>query len=209
MVEIIPSINVPIFEEAREKIRKVEPHVLWCHFDITDGVFSKYLTWRNAADLEKLNTRLRFETHLMVAEPEKMVDQWLVRPIKRIIVHLEATEKFSEIIQKCRAVKIEIGLAIKPDTPVEELKPWFGKVDLVQLLTVNPGPSGQKMADNTLEKIQFVRYACPLCPIEIDGGINFETAPQVVKAGATHLVAGSVIFSSEHIGQAIQKLKSV
>ena len=87
-IEVIPSINVPTFEEVKERIAKVEPYVKWCHLDVTDGVFSKHLTWHDPRDLPALDTKLNVEVHLMVADPEKILDQWLVKPVKRVIVHL-------------------------------------------------------------------------------------------------------------------------
>ena len=157
MTEIIPSINVPTFEEVQERVKKVEPYVTWCHLDVTDGIFSKHPTWRDPDDLPKLDTRLKIEVHLMVEKPERVIDQWLVGPVKRLIVHLEATQDAELIIQKCRAAGVEIGLAINPETSWEALAPWFGKVDMVQTLAVHPGLSGQLPDETTGDKIINIR----------------------------------------------------
>ena len=196
MIEVIPSINSPTFEEVREKIKLIEPHVQWCHLDVTDGVFSNHLTWHNPADLPLLDTKLKAEVHLMVENPEKYIGQWLISPIKRIIVHLEAVKDLDFIIQKCREADVEIGLSIKPDTSWEKIKPWFGRVDLIHVLAVNPGPSGQKMAEETLDKVQHLRANCPDCQIEIDGGVNLENLDRLERAGANMLVVGGAIFNS-------------
>lgn len=209
LAEIIPSINVQTFAEVQDRVAKVEPYVQWCHLDVTDGIFSKHLTWRDPRDLLNLETSLNIEAHLMVSETEKIIEQWLVAPIKRVIVHLEAmldTECLT-IIDKCRKAGIEIGLAINPETSWEKLQPWFQKVDLVQILAVNPGPSGQE-ADwpEMLGKIRHIRESCPGCSIEIDGGINPDSAKKAVEAGASLLVAGAYIFNSQNIEQAIKEL---
>ena len=102
MIEIIPSINTPTFEEVQNKIKIIEPYVQWCHLDVTDGIFSKHLTWHNPADLPRLQTKLKAEVHLMVENPEKHIGQWLLSPIKRIIVHWEAAKDIDFIIKKCR-----------------------------------------------------------------------------------------------------------
>lgn len=206
MIQILPSINVQTFEEAQDRIKKVEPYVSWCHLDVTDGVFSKHPTWHNPQDLPVLQTALNVEVHLMIAEPEKMIEQWLVKPVKRVIVHLEAARDVEFIIKKCHEVGVEIGLAINPDTFWGRLEPWLEKVDMVQTLAVTPGPSGQKMGEETLDKVRHLRTACPGCRIEVDGGVNKETARQAIDAGADMLVAGSYLFNSLDIKVAIDEL---
>ena len=207
MVEVIPSINVPTFEEAQERIAKVEPYVKWCHLDITDGVFSKHLTWHNPADLVELQTELKAEAHLMVVEPEKAIEQWFVEPVKRIIVQLEAVKDTDFIIQKCREAGIEIGIAINPETFWGKLQPWCGKVDLFQILAVKPGPSGQKIDEGSFDKIAHLHQNCPGSIIEVDGGIKPDTAKKAIKAGAQLLVAGAYIFNHQDIATAIEELK--
>lgn len=233
MAEIIPSINVRTFEEVQERIRKVEPFVEWCHLDVTDGIFSKHLTWHDPRDLLNLETSLNVEVHLMVSEPEKILDQWLARPVrskmpkasadslanqtsngvnpvKRIVVHLEAVSDMELIIEKCHEAGIEIGLAINPETLWGRLELWLGKVDIYEILAVHPGPSGQEVDwPEMLGKIGHIRKRCPECIIEIDGGINPETAKKVVEAGANLLVAGAYIFESPSVSEAIGSLKNV
>ena len=229
-LELIPSINVLTFVEVKERIVKVEPYVSWCHLDVTDGVFSKHETWRDPKDLARLQTKLNVEVHLMVAEPENVIEQWLVVPVKRVIVHIEAMKNPELIIKKCREADVEVGFAINPETPWEKLQPWFGpvkspmpkasadalgrltsnevnKVDMVQVLAVKPGPSGQKMNEDTYAKIGYIRTACPRCIIEVDGGVNSETARKAVEAGANLLVAGHAIFGSKDVKKAIEELK--
>lgn len=224
MTEVIPSINVRTFAEVKERITKIEPYVKWCHLDVTDGVFSKHLTWHDSRDLPLLakfisdlsksdfnrrrsRTSINIEVHLMVAEPEKLIDQWLVKPVKRVIVHLEAAKDLDLIIKKCRSAGIEVGLAINPETFWGKLEPWFEKVDIVQVLAVHPGPSGQEVDwPQMLGKIRHIRERCKGCIIEVDGGVNPETAKKAVEVGASLLVAGAYIFDSGDIQNAINNL---
>lgn len=208
MADIIPSINTRVFDEAKKRIAQVEPHVSWCHVDVTDGVFSRHITWNNPAELAKIETRLDIEVHLMVQEPEKIIDQWLIGPVKRIIVHIEAMKDPEVTITKCRTAGVEIGFSVSPETPWEKLLPWFGKVDVVQALAVSPGPSGQEVDwPSMLGKIDGIRKACPRCIIEIDGGVNPESIKKTASAGANLFVVGNYLFSSDNIERAIGELK--
>lgn len=207
MVEVIPSINVRTFEEVKERIKKVEPYARWCHLDVTDGIFSKHLTWHDPRDLVNFETPLNLEVHLMVSEPEKIIDQWLVKPVKRLIFHIEAMKDPEFIIKKCRGAGTEVGFAINPETFWGQLQPWFNQVEILQVLTVHPGPSGQKPEwPEMLDKVVHLRKSCRACIIEVDGGVNPETAKKAVGAGANLLVAGNYIFSSDDIGHAIINL---
>lgn len=207
MTEIIPSINVSTFAQVQERINQVEPYVTWCHLDVTDGIFSSHATWRNPADLALLNTSLKIEVHLMIEKPELSIDQWLVKPIKRIIVHQEATDYMDSIIEKCRQAGIECGIAIRPDTSWDVLAVWKAKVHVMQVLAVNPGPSGQQMSSDIVDKIGHLRASCSSCMIEVDGGINPVTALQVRNAGANILVSGGYLFSQSDMGDAIKELQ--
>ncbi len=144
----------------------------------------------------------------MVSQPEKILDQWLVKPINRIIIHLEAVSDVGLVIDKCREAGVEIGLAINPETFWGKLEPWFGKVDIYQILAVHPGPSGQRVDwPEMLDKVIHIRKFCPKCIIEVDGGVNPESAPKAVEAGADLLVAGAYIFNSSDPAKAIEELK--
>lgn len=206
MTEIIPSINALTFAGVQARIVMVEPYVSWCHVDVTDGVFSKHETWHDPADLSRLETKLHVEVHLMVENPEEVIDQWLVEPIRRVIVHLEAARDPELIIKKCRGAGREVGFAVQPRTSWELLKPWFEKVDMVCMLRVPPGASGQQMSSEMLGEIASVRAECPKCIIEVDGGVNKETAARAGQAGADILVAGAAIFNEPDIEDAIANL---
>ena len=142
MIEIIPSINAPTFEEVQKLITKVEPYVSWCHLDVTDGLFSAHPTWRDPADLSRLKTALKCEVHLMIAHPDSVIGQWLVEPIRRVIVHLEVAKDPGAMVRVCHEAGKEIGFAINPETPWTAFQPWFGTADLFLPLGVPPGASG-------------------------------------------------------------------
>jgi ribulose-phosphate 3-epimerase len=203
MAEVIPSINAPTFAEIQRRITLVEPYVSWCHLDVTDGVFSSHETWRDPADLSRLKTRLKCEAHLMVNEPEKIIGRWLLEPVRRIIVHLEAAKSPDEIIQRCRESGREIGFAVRPDTSWELLRPWCGKVDLFLLLRVPPGASGQNMVSDRVGDIHALRAVCPGCIVEIDGGVDVDNAASLAAAGVNVLVVGKAIFGAPDIGKAV------
>ena len=222
VVEVIPSINVKTFEEVKERIAKIEPHVQWCHLDVTDGVFSKHPTWNNPADLARLDTKLNVEVHLMIQNPAEVIDDWLVKPVKRVIIHAEVLTEimrsrtsrwkldFNGILKKCRDKEVELGVAINPDTSWELLNPYFDKADILQVLTVSPGPSGQQPDwPAMLVKIKHIRGACRGCIIEVDGGINPDSAKETRDAGAELLVAGHYLFTHQNIEKAIESIRHI
>lgn len=209
MAEIIPSINVSSFEEVKERIRRVEPHVSWAHLDISDGVFTKHASWHEPKDLFGFETTLKLEVHLMIQSPEREIYLWLGTPASRLIFHQEATKNPTFLIEKIHAAKKEAGIAINPDTSWLKLFRYFGKVELLQLLAVPPGPSGQEFQEEILHKLSHVRSLCKECTIEIDGGVDWRIARRCVRAGADVLVAGNYIFNSSDIKKAVENLRAV
>lgn len=205
-VEIIPSINAVDFDEAKQKIRLVEPYVKWAHLDVSDGVFTKYVSWHEPKDLVGFKTKLKLEVHLMVDRPEREIEEWLIKPINRVIFHQEATKEHRLLIQKIHEAEKEAGMAIKPDTPWLKLFPYFGKVEVLQLLAVPPGPSGHEFSEEVPHKLGHIRSLCKRCIIEVDGGVNKRIATRLVKEGANILVAGSAIFNAKDIKKAIEEL---
>lgn len=217
-IEIIPAINAETFAEVQEKIRMVEPYaegpdnggIKWVHIDVADGTFTDISLWHNSKDLLMLQTPLFVEVHLMLANIDARIEEWLRPIVRRIIFHREASQNPDSVIDACRASDIQVGISIRPDSAVEIVLPYIKKVDLVQTLAVLPGSSGQQFRSETLEKIATLHSVCPACPIEVDGGVNNVIAHQVVEAGASLLVAGSAIFSGggEHdIKSAIEDLQ--
>lgn len=209
MIEIIPVIMVESFDELQSRVKKVEPYVDWVQLDIMDGHFVDNKTWGDPIELKRLETGLNIETHLMVQNPESCIGDWIDSGAKRIIFHYESTDQHKEIIRKIKQAGLEVGLAINPETPVEAVDSFVKNLDLVLVMTVNPGQGGQELLTETLGKIRQLRENHKDVNIEVDGGINPETAPLVIQAGASLLASGSAIFKSDNIKKTIEDLKNV
>ena len=209
MAEIIPSINVDNFEEAVWRIKLVEPYVNWVHLDVSDGIFTKHTSWHNPADLIGFDTKVKIEVHLMVDKPETKIDEWLLTSAQRFIFHQESTKNHDLIIERIHKAEKEAGVAIKPDTPWLKLFPYFGKVELVQLLAVPPGPSGQKFSEEIIHKLGHVKSTCHPCKVEVDGGVKLDNAQGLIKEKANILVVGKAIFEAKDPVDAIEKFKDL
>ncbi len=204
--EIIPAINVDSFEEVQERLRAVEPFVEWAQIDAADGTFAKNSIWHNPQDLAFLRTPLKIELHLMIGKMERRIDDWLAPGVHRIIFHIDATNDPDFVIEKCREAGKEVGIAIGPDESIVKAMKYKDRVDMFQILAVRPGFAGQEAREEAFSRIKEVRKFCPSCIIEIDGGMNKETAKKAVEAGANIVASASAIFSREDIGKAIEEL---
>ncbi|MBL7155283.1 MAG: ribulose-phosphate 3-epimerase [Candidatus Portnoybacteria bacterium] len=207
MIEVIPAILIKDFQELQEKIKKVEPYVDWVQLDVMDGQFVDNTTWNNPADLKNLKTNLKLSAQLMIQNPEEHLDEWIDSGVERIIFHYTSTEKHKEIIEKVKKAGLQVGLAINPETPIEKVDDFIDQLDMVLVMTVQPGRGGQKLLEETLDKIKKLREKYKDVNIETDGGINLETAPKVVQAGANLLASGTAVFNSDDIEKTIQALK--
>src|SRR3989338_1695817 len=194
MIEIIPSINVLDFVDLKSQIKKVEQYarpadggVKWAHIDVSDGVFTKHVSWHEPKDLVGFKTKLKLEIHLMIDKPETSVDEWLLKSVNRVIFHQEATKSHQLLIDMIHKAKKEAGLAIRPETPWLKLFPYIDKVEVMQLLAVNPGPSGQTFNEEILHKLGHIRHVAPRAIIEIDGGVNISLARRCTSEGASIL----------------------
>jgi ribulose-phosphate 3-epimerase len=181
--------------------------------DVMDGRFVPNITF-GALAIEAIRplTRLPLEAHLMVAKPEKFIETYARAGADTIIVHQEATPHLHRAIQQIHALGKNAGVAINPATPALMISEVLAMVELVLVMTVNPGFGGQEFIPETLPKIRQVRNAIQQrglkCEIEVDGGIDETTAPQVVEAGATVLVAGSSVYGAQDgVAAAIQRLR--
>lgn len=217
---VIPAINETSFEEVKKKIKVAEDFgataadggASWIHLDVSDGKFTKNILWNNPSDLSNVKGQLsnvNLEVHLMVQNPDEVLDQWLDAKVKRIIVHLESVRDLDVMKMKCVAFGAELFLAIKPDTPVEHFFSHEGDANGFLILAVNPGLAGQKFQENQLEKIKALRQKFPDAKIEVDGGVNLENAPKIKSAGADILVSASHIWNSENPKQAYENLLNI
>lgn len=207
-VQIIPGINPSDFDTVRERIRRAEtiqPDGGWVHIDVADGIFTPHHTWNTPEELGDIHTQLSIEVHLMVSDPEAVIDAWLRNGAHRIVVHLEAMTDPVYILEKCKKYNAECMLAIAPQTDVERLRAHTD-FTAFQILAVAPGPSGQQFQEQMLGKISFLRAHMPNATIEVDGGVNDETAPRIIAAGANILVSTSYIFEHPDPKEAYQNL---
>jgi ribulose-phosphate 3-epimerase len=185
------------------------------HVDVMDGRFVPNLSMGPAtvASLRQI-TALPLETHLMVSDPDRFLDDFAAAGSDSLVVHWEGNNNLHRTVQRIRALGKHAGVAINPATPAAVLEEIVREVDLVLVMTVNPGFGNQRFIGTTLSKIERVRELIdqlrPGCEVEVDGGINVTTAPLVVRAGATVLVAGSAIFGErDGVTAAMTRLKMI
>ena len=215
MVTIAPSILSADFTRLGEAVHAVEASgVDRIQIDVMDGRFVPNITFGSlaVASLRPL-TRLTLELHLMVEPPEDFIEEFARAGADTIIVHQEATPHLHRVIQHIHALGKKAGVALNPSTPASFISEVMPSLELVLVMTVNPGFGGQEFIPETLIKISQVRSAIEQqglhCELEVDGGINMVTAPQVVVAGADVLVAGSAVFDAKDgVAKAIQRLLS-
>jgi len=210
MTEIIPAILAKDFDEVKKKIRQVEDYTHWVQLDVADSDFVSSYAWGDPIALRAYDPGVFIEAHLMVAEPEKVIEDWIRSGVKRIYFHYEATSQHKAIVEKIQESELEAGIAILAETPASVLDPLIDSLDAVLLFAGDLGSYGGIFNEvATLPKIVSLRKARPDIIIEVDGGMNPKTAEQVVEAGANAVVAGSYIFGSKDIQKAIGELKDV
>src|SRR5579862_6099352 len=215
LIHIAPSILSTDFTRLGEAVQAVEAAgVDRVQIDVMDGRYVPNITFGTMAvsSLRPL-TRLTLEIHLMVTPPEDFIEDFARAGADTIIVHQESTPHLHRVIQHIHALGKKAGVALNPSTPAAVISEVLASLQLVLVMTVNPGFGGQEFIPETLSKIRQVRKSITQlgldCEVEVDGGINAETAALVTEAGANILVAGSAVFDSKAgVAAAIERLLS-
>lgn len=184
----------------------------WFHLDIMDGVFVPNISigFPVIKNIQK-RAKKPLDVHLMIIHPEKYLEEFKNHGAEILTVHFEAVDHLHRVVQQIKALGMKAGVSLNPHTPVHLLEEIIGELDLVLIMSVNPGFGGQKFIHNSLSKITklkdlIIRKNSPAL-IEVDGGVDFNNAPKLVEAGIDILVAGNTIFSSADPPAAISKLK--
>ncbi|RAP78128.1 ribulose-phosphate 3-epimerase [Paenibacillus montanisoli] len=211
---IAPSILSANFATLADEIKDVErAGADWIHIDVMDGHFVPTLTFGPLViSAVRPATKLAFDVHLMIEHPEHHIASYVAAGADRITVHAEACVHLHRVIHQIKEAGLPAGVALNPATPIHALENVLGDIDMVLLMTVNPGFGGQQFIPQSLQKLRQLRQLLEShgqgdMLIQVDGGINAATAPLVREAGANVLVAGNAVFTESDRAAAIAALR--
>jgi ribulose-phosphate 3-epimerase len=196
---IFPVINCEDSESLKQTLDTVKtflPEGSFLHMDIADSAFTFHKTWNNPEEWMALRVPYQFEVHLMVERPDLQIAPWIKAGARRFIVHVEEMneEILASIFAQCEPQGVGVVLSSNPETTVDQLSTYLKHFSMVQVLAVHPGLAGQPFLPIVLDKIAWLRRQWPHVIIEVDGGMNAETARMVKNAGADFIVSSNYIF---------------
>ena len=205
---VAPSLLAADFSKLREEIQEVESYgAEYLHLDVMDGNFVPNISF-GAPVISSIrkHSNLVFDVHLMVENPDRFIKDMVDAGADVITVHTEATKHLNRTIQLIKSYGKKVGVALNPSTPFDVIKYDLKDIDMVLIMTVNPGFGGQAFIEGMLQKIRDLRSIDPNIDIQVDGGINNKTSKLVKEAGANILVAGSYLFKGDY-KQKIESLR--
>lgn len=212
-IKIAPSILASDFRNLAQEIKKVEQAGAdWIHCDVMDGHFVDNLTFGPVV-VEAINrsTKLPLDVHLMIENPVKYIKEFASAGADILTVHIEVCPDLKKVISKIKSLGMKAGCSVRPQTPLSRVKPYLNDLDLLLIMSVNPGFAGQSFISSVLPKVKEAKKLKQekgyKYYIEIDGGINPRTAKLVKSAGAEVLVAASAIFKAKDYHRAIRELR--
>ena len=209
-IKIGPSILAADFSKLTEEVKVIEQAgVDFIHCDVMDGHFVPNITFGPLViKALRKSTNLTLDVHLMIENPDEYIKVFKEAGSDVITVHIEALKEPRSVIQQIKNLGLKAGISINPPTPIDKIEPILDIVDMVLIMTVNPGFGGQKFISSCVPKIKKLRQKFS-GDIEVDGGINNETAMMSIRAGANMIVAGTYLFKSKNVKEAVQKLKNL
>ena len=207
-MKIAPSVLAADFTRLGEEINRVSK-ADYIHLDIMDGHFVPNISFGHelVAALRPLSS-VPFDVHLMMDHPLFYIPSVVRAGADLITFHVECSDSISETIDAIHQGGAKAGLVLKPGTPVETLWPWLNRIDMVLVMTVEPGFGGQKFMPDMMDKVRAIKERAPQMLIEVDGGVNDATIPQCVEAGVDICVAGTGVFRAENAEEALIRLQS-
>ena len=212
IAQIAPSILAADFGYLMRDIKKIESNADYLHIDVMDGHYVNNISF-GIPVIESIRkyTGMKFYTHLMITNPEKYVKAFADAGSDNITFHIECTEDPDSLIKLIESYGKTVGISIHPDTPIEKVFPYIGKVDIILIMTVYPGFGGQGFMDSSYERIEKLKKAIDDAGadtvISVDGGVTVENIKSIYDAGARLFVAGSTVFHADDPAKAIDDLK--
>ncbi len=210
---IAPSMLSSDFGRLIDEIELInKSNADWFHLDVMDGVFVPNITFGSPVlEIFKNYAKKPLDIHLMIVNPENYIDKFSSYNPDTITFHIEAVKDISAILKKIKNLNIKAGLAINPDTPIKDLEPYINEIDMVCLMGVFPGFSGQKFINNTNSRLRdlknLIESKNSKVLIQIDGGVDLGNVKELSRLGADILVSGSCIFNSKNPNKIIDSLK--